>query len=117
MIPVPPSWTRTVGAHLWTLTPPEGAGAAEVRSHARLTPLRPFGALVRDALGAELGALRAPEPFITSEGEHGCWARLAGGRFVAAVFGDDFANLIDAMPRLPELADALERVARTLAVE
>jgi hypothetical protein len=105
--------------------PPEGRSAGQVRYRERLAPLRSFAALVQEVLAAdpEWQTIEAAvrEPLVTTEGEYAFFLTLDGTigaapcrRFIGAVYGDDFASVIDTLCRDPARAVSFEQLAREL---
>jgi hypothetical protein len=125
VIPAPAGWRRTACAGATLFVPPEGNATGWLRYRERVAPLADFAALVAGALAEvpewRLTASSPRESLTTAEGEHAFLIALDGElsgracrRFVAAVYGDDFANVIDLVARDAERAGAWGELARTL---
>lgn len=106
MIRVPDGWRRVAGADALLLTAPDGTG--HLRYRERVGPLRRVDDLVAETLAGppEWRTLvtGAREPITTHEGEHAFWVPVAGQllgaparRFVGVIYGDDCADIIDAV--------------------
>src|SRR5262249_59174573 len=104
MIRVPPGWRRAAGAGAVLLVGNQG----KIRSRERVGPLRRVAELLDQTLA---GApdwrtlhVGARQRITTQEGEHAFWVPATGellgapaSRFIGIVYGDDFANVLDAV--------------------
>ncbi len=121
MITAPSSWIRHHGANLVTLYPPDGGG--RIRVFERVRPLVRMSAIVTFVLERDpafrMRGVRDASALTTTEGEHAAWVAITGtrddaasARFVGAVFGDDFALVLDALVVAPARAALIEATAR-----
>lgn len=91
----------------------------------RVRPLTRLSGIVTFVLERDpafrMRGVRDASAMITTEGEHGAWVAITGtrddsasARFIGAVFGDDFAVVIDALVIAPARAALIEATAREL---
>jgi hypothetical protein len=106
VIALPPSWRRTSSVGADVFASPDRA--IQIRYRSRIAPLRRAAAVIDEALAAlpewhtEQTAPR--ERFVTREGEHafgapatGTWLGQPARRYIAAIYGDDFYDVLDAI--------------------
>jgi hypothetical protein len=123
VIPVPVGWRAQVGSGVTTLV--REGGGARLRYRERVAPLATVAEHVATTLAATAGwrtlAVGARERIITAEGELAFWVPAAGElagaaarRFIAVVYGDDFANVLDLLVSDVAAAAGLAHLSREL---
>jgi hypothetical protein len=122
MLPAPAGWSKVSAIDAVLLVAPGGVAQGQMRYEERVSPVRPFPALVEEVLRADPGfALIAASPpvrLVTDEGEFAALTRIDGTRdgapafhTVGAVLGDGFAAVLDATATNPTRFVSLGRLA------
>jgi hypothetical protein len=128
MLPSLPGWRRRPAIAAVLFEPPDGPSAGWLRYREHIAPLRRFADLRQEVLSTDPewqpGSAAEREWLLTTEGEHASFQILDGTlngtparRFVAAVFGDDFANVVDCVAGEARHFALFERICRALVPE
>ena len=114
MIPIPDGWRSetTIGSIVFASPDQQ----TQVRYRMRLAPLRRFSDVVDEAIASlpewSTAHVAPRERVVTHEGEHafcvaleGNWLGTAARRFIAAIYADDYQNVLDVISLGADVAD------------